>query len=176
MFMRKGTFSRGAFKSFFLLAVLAASSAGHCFAQAVTTCNALTMYGWGVTDGTFKHISPTTQTHWVGEISLGNPEIHVTFSAGTPLHLTVRAGTTCMGNVNLHGTFPGAIIAPGAPAQICGVTIATYLARLNAIAQGPTPGGQTACRAGFLAAPANRLSPATQATYLNTCNAPPACP
>ena len=142
------------------------------FAQAqVLTCNALTMYGWGVSSGTCSSLSPATQNLWVCEISHGNPEIHTTFNAATPLHLTVRSGTGCEGNTGINGAFP-ANLALANNANICGVTVTNYRDRLNAIMQGPTPGGATACRAGFLtASAASRLGPTAQAAYLNLCNA-----
>lgn len=88
----------------------------------VTPCNALTMYGWGITDDTCRSLSPATQNLWVCEISTGNPEIHTTFNATVALHLIVRGGTICEGNVNLRGTFPDmlALIAPPVPPTVCG--------------------------------------------------------
>src|ERR1700759_2743023 len=94
----------------------------------VTTCNALTMYGWGIQSGTCRSLSPATQNLWVCEISPGNPEIHTTFNPTTAFHITVRQGSACEGNVNLGGAFPGGLNA--AAGNICNVDPAGYVTRL----------------------------------------------
>jgi hypothetical protein len=134
----------------------------------VATCNALTMYGWGSTSGTFSSLSPFGQNLKVAEISTGNPEIHLTFNAATNLHVTVRSGTTCEGNTDLGGAFPGALTNPVPPgrATICNVTITTYLQRLNGIPQGAPVGARSACESGFLR---SRLSQAQITGYVGLC-------
>ncbi len=148
-------------------------------AQNASCHNNLTMYGWGLAAGTFSTAStPNNMNLWVAEISSGNPEIHVTFNRTTPLHLTVRAGTTCEGYVNIGGTFPGnmTLINPPGSGTICNVTLTTYLARLNAINATPPlphPLPVNACIAGFNKQ--TKLSQAAKGAYLQRCG-DPTCP
>jgi hypothetical protein len=145
--------------------------------QNMSCKNNLTMYGWGLANGTFSSAStPNNQNLWVAEISTGNPEIHVTFNKTTAMHLTVRAGTSCDGYVNVGGTFPGQMVflAPLPPnGKICGVTVASYLARLNGINSVPPlphPLPVNACVSGFNTQ--TRLSGGAKGAYLALCGDP----
>jgi hypothetical protein len=110
---------------------------------------------------------------WVRELT-ANLDIHTTFSAINPLHVTARVNPwapTCQGNTTLGGTWPNPpaaaalVIAAGQPAAVCNVNVQTsHLPRLNAVAHQPVNG--TFCRAGFLAAQAaGRLTPAVAGAY-----------
>lgn len=157
--------------------------AGLAFAQAVPTCEALTLYGNAAADGLCKSLSPTTQNLWVCDFTGGSPDIHATFNAATPLHITVRNNPSppgCQGNSTLTGNAGNLMIAGGQPTSVCNVSIQNYVNRLNAVPATPAGGG-SACQAGFLAAQASgKLPVAVAATYLAKCNAPApaaaACP
>lgn len=162
-----------------LMAVIAAAfcgpiAAGPAAAQ-VPVCRALTLYGNAAADRLCKTLSPTTQNLWVCGLTDGNPDIHTTFNVGTPFHVTVRnnpAPPGCEGNTNLTAAGGALAIQAGQPANVCGVDIQSYVNRLNAVPAAPPVVGQSACRAGFLAAQANgRMTPALVATYLATCAA-----
>jgi hypothetical protein len=145
----------------------------------VATCEALTLYGNAVSEGLCKILSPGTQNLWVCSLTDANPDVHTTFNTATDLHLTVRVSPAppgCEGNSTLAGNWPGALqIAGGQPAALCNVGLDNYVARLNAVQQMPA-GGQSLCRAPFLAAQAaGKISPALAQSYLNLCTAQ-ACP
>lgn len=144
----------------------------------VPTCEALSLYGNAYNEKLCKSLSPTTQNLWVCGLTDGTTDVHTTFNAVNPLHITVRMnpGTpTCQGNSILAGNWPGALtIAAGQPAMICNVNVQTRVDRLNAVNQLPA-GASSLCRAGFIAALANGADPALMQTYLNTCVAM-ACP
>jgi hypothetical protein len=167
------------FKRWLLAAALLASACATPTIQSqnLSCKNNLTMYGWGLASGTFSNAStPNNQNLWVAEISTGNPEIHVTFNKSTQLHLTVRAGSTCDGYVNLGGTFPGhmTLVAPLPPnGKICGVSVAPYLARLNGINSVPPlphPLPANACVNGFNTQ--TKLSQTAKGAYLALCGDP----
>lgn len=147
-------------------------------AAQVPTCEALSLYGNAYNQKLCKSLSPTTQNLWVCGLTDGMTDVHTTFNAVNPLHITVRinpGAPTCQGNSTLTGNWPGALaIAAGQPAMICNVNVQTRVDRLNAVNQLPA-GASTLCRAGFLAALANGADAALMQTYLNTCLAM-ACP
>jgi hypothetical protein len=161
------------------LAVLLATTAS--LAQ-VATCDALTLYSNAVNTGLCRQLS--TGNLWVCELTGANPDVHTTFNAGNNLHITVRTPgpPPCQGNAQLTGNFPGALaLQAGAPAAICNVQLQNWVNRLNAVAQGNVPAGQTNCTAGFIAAQAaGRINGATRGFYVNLCAAPApgagACP
>ncbi len=144
----------------------------------VPTCEALSLYGNAYNEKLCKSLSPTTQNLWVCGLTDGMTDVHSTFNAVNPLHITVRinpGAPTCQGNSTLAGNWPGALtIAVGQPAAICGVNVQSRVDRLNAVNQLPA-GGSTLCRAPFLAALAHGADPALMQSYLNTCMAM-ACP
>lgn len=152
-----------------LLTLLAYASSA---AAQVPTCEALSLYGNAFNQGLCKSLSPTTQNLWVCGLTDGATDVHTTFNAANPLHITVRinpGAPTCQGNSTLTGNWPGALaIAAGQPALICGVNVQTRVDRLNAVNQLPA-GASTLCRAGFLAALAGGADAALMQTYLNTC-------
>lgn len=137
-------------------------------AQAVPTCESLSLYANAANTGLCRSLSPTTQNLWVCELS-DNPDIHLTFNAGNNLHITVRKlNPACEGNSQFNGNFPGALTL-AAPAAICGVNIQNYLARLNAVPQMPAAHGQTRVQTAALAAvAARRLTIQVAQTYINT--------
>lgn len=155
----------------------------------VPTCQALTLYGNAANTGLCRNLS--TGALKVCELTVGNPDVHLTFGpaagggvAAVPLHITVNVPppAACNGNQNLAGAFPGALALPaGAPAAICNVQLANWMARLNAVPQMAAAGGATACVTSFNAAlAAGRINAATAGHYLALCGAPapaaPACP
>lgn len=158
-----------------VLTIVAAASPA--IAQ-VPTCEALTLYGNAFNEKLCRSLSPTNQNLWVCGLTNDAPDIHTTFNVLTPLHLTVRNNPSppgCTGNSTLAGNWPGNLtIGLGQPAVVCGVNVQNWVDRLNAVNRLPA-GGQTLCRAGFLAALANGANPALMQTYLNTCAAQ-ACP
>jgi hypothetical protein len=153
------------------LLALAAAFATPAAAQ-VPTCEALTLYGNAFNEHLCRSLSPTTQNLWVCDLSGGAPDVHTTFNAGNPLHLTVRNNPSppgCQGNSTLGGNWPGAlVIAPGQPAMVCGVSVQNYVNRLNAVVQVPA-GAHTLCTAPFIDAIARGADPALMQTYINTC-------
>jgi hypothetical protein len=159
-------------------AIMATATA---YAQ-LNTCEALTLYGNAAGQRLCKSLSPTTQNLWVCELASGQPDIHTTFNAATPLHLTVRnnpAPPGCEGNVQLNGVWPAGIVAANQN-PICGVNVVNYVARLNAVQRMQGGGGQSACRQAFITAGASgRISQPVMQSYLNACdvgNAGAACP
>jgi hypothetical protein len=142
-------------------------------AQAVPTCSALSLYVNAARTGLCHSLSPTTQNLWVCELSAANPDVHTTFNAGNPLHITVRQAPQpggCQGNANFTGNYPGALAFPGGGGgPICNVNIQSYRDRLNAVPQLAAVHGQTLVQTGALAAvAANRLTAAVAQTYINT--------
>ncbi len=119
----------------FLSPIIAAASFAattSAAAQAVPVCEALTLYGNAAASGLCKSLSPGNQNQKVCELSL-NPDIHMTFNAGTRLHFTVRT-PRCDRRSNLTGTWPNHLaLAPNQPASICNVNVANYIHRLNAV-------------------------------------------
>lgn len=147
-------------------------------AAQVPTCEALSLYGNAFNQKLCKSLSPTTQNLWVCGLTSGATDVHTTFNAGNPLHITVRVNPgapTCQANSVLAGNWPGHLaIAAGQPAMVCNVNVQTRVDRLNAVDQ-LAAGGSTLCRAGFLAALANGGNQALMQSYLDTCAAM-ACP
>jgi len=159
------------------------------FSQVPTSrCTALNFYGNAAASGLCQSLSPATQNLAVCELSAGQPDIHLTFQNATPpppaiavpLHLTVRS-LPCQGNVTIQRNAANAFVAVAPPPLLCAVNPANYVARMNAQGIAPAGGGQSACRAGFLAAIANgKLTPQSAQGYLDSCNtagpANTACP
>ena len=138
-------------------------------AQAVPTCEALSLYANAAESGLCRSLTPTTQNHWVCELADG-PDIHTTFNAATHLHITVRQypGPNCQGHTNINGTFP-ANMTLQANAPICHVSVQNYLARLNAVNEMAAAPGQTHVQTAILAAvAAGRVTAAVAQTYVNT--------
>jgi hypothetical protein len=155
------------------LSLLAAAGYSTVHAQAVPVCDALTMYGNAANSGLCQGLSPGTQNLKVCNLA-ATPDIHTTFNAGTPLHVTVRVNPgnpTCQGNAQLTGVWPGGLaILGGQPNAICGVGIQNWVNRLNAVNQVNPGPGQTFCRAAFIAAGnSGRLSPQEVTQYNNLC-------
>ena len=141
-------------------------------AQAVTTCQALSLYTNAANTGLCRSLGPTTQNLWVCVLA-DNPDIHLTFNAGTNLHITVRklnpdGSVRCEGNAQFNGVFPGAL-ALAQPHLICDVTVASYVPRLNDVAQIAATPNQTFVQTAALAAvAANRLTHTVAQTYIDT--------
>jgi len=136
---------------------------------AVTTCQALTLYGNSKVTGLCKTLSPGTQNLWVCGLTDANPDVHSTFNRATVLHLTVRtAGAACQGNAYLAGPWPGGVtLAVGQPAVVCGVNMQAYVVRFNAVPQ------TFGCQASFTEAQRlGRITPTIATSYINLCNAP----
>jgi hypothetical protein len=168
-----------------LAAALCVGLAPTAASAQVATCGALTLYGNAANTGLCRNLS--TGALKVCELTEGNPDVHTTFGPGAApvnLHITVNVPppAACNGNANLTGNFPGALaLAAGAPAAICNVQLANWVARLNAVPQVAAPAGGTLCVAAFNAAlAAGRINAATAGHYLALCAAPapaaPACP
>lgn len=153
-----------------LFSAFSCSYASQTLAQ-VATCQGLTLYGNAALSGLCRSLS--TGNHWVCELS-DNPDIHLTFNAATPLHITVRT-PACEGNAQLAGAWPANLaLAPGQPAMICNVNVQNYVARLNAQPQTAAP---PTCQTSFANAQgAQRIDAATSTFYINRCNNPPPCP
>lgn len=136
-------------------------------AFAVTTCEALTLYGNAVVTGLCRTLSPGTQNLWVCGLTDANPDVHSTFNRATPLHITVRT-TVCEGASVLAGAWPNALtLAAAQPVNICNVNVQNYVARLNAV---PETYG---CQASFVQAQAlGRITPAIATSYIDLCNDP----
>jgi len=131
-------------------------------AAAVPVCEALRLYASATESGLCKSLSPAGQNLQVCELSGTNPDIHTTFNAQTPLHITVRvpepvgvrqaaarrpapgghgaaaAGKACEGNATFNGNWPGRL-GLQQNAAICGVNVQSYLARLNAVPDAGAP-------------------------------------
>lgn len=115
----------------------------------VNVCQALTLYGNAAREGLCKNLS--TGTNWVCELAKeNNLDIHTTFNATTPFHITVRpcpAGERS----DLTGTWPNSlIIAQNQPITLCGVSIQTYVDKLNKVTQvNSAPAPETLCTTAF---------------------------
>lgn len=136
-------------------------------AFAVTTCQALTLYGNAAVTGLCRTLSPGTQNLWVCGLTDANPDVHSTFNRTTPLHITVRT-TVCEGASILAGSWPDALaIGVNQPEAICNVNVQNYVARFNAVPQ--TYG----CQESFVQAEQlGRITPATATSYITLCNDP----
>lgn len=142
-------------------------------AAQVSTCDALTLYGNAANSGLCKTLSPGTQNLKVCELA-SSPDIHITFSAGTPLHLTVRDQAkqpSCEGNSMLNGIWPAALnIGANQPNRICGVDVQNWVNRLNAVPQVAPVGAQSNCGSGFVTAGnSGRLKPQEVTQYNQLC-------
>ena len=137
-------------------------------AFAVTTCQALTLYGNAAVTGLCKTLSPGTQNLWVCGLTDANPDVHSTFNRTTPLHITVRTTGVCEGASVLAGAWPNALtLGVAQPVNICNVNVQNYVARFNAVPQ--TYG----CQASFVQAQAlGRITPAIATSYIDLCNDP----
>jgi len=140
-------------------------------AQSVSICDALTLYGNAVDQGLCKSLSPTTQNLWVCTLTDANPDVHTTFNAVTDLHFTVRTPppTSCEGSSDLTGTWnvqqQQLAFQPNQPQQVCGVNLASYLTRLNALA----PNNE--CKQAFIDAVAKgKITQSVAQSYINQCN------
>jgi hypothetical protein len=161
--------------AFVLVTIMAVITGRPAFAQQVNICQALTLYGNAATTGLCLNLS--TNAHWVCELAAGNPDIHTTFNAGTPFHVTAVTSqpTACNQSSDLAGVWPGGLrIQDDQPNMICNVNVQNYVNRLNAVPQ-IAPGGangNTHCMASFLAAQnAGRIPPAVGGFYLALCRA-----
>lgn len=158
--------ARAAMKCALTLLAIAAP-ASHAWAQAVPVCDGLTLYANAAASRLCKSVGPTTQNLWVCELAQG-PDIHLTFNASTALHITVRT-QKCEGYATLTGTFHGAAplaLAAGQPGMVCGVNVAGYMPRLNAVPRlTPQPYVTTAMNA---AQASRRVTPAVATTYIQT--------
>ncbi|TAX71824.1 hypothetical protein ELI03_08775 [Rhizobium leguminosarum] len=149
----------------------------------VSTRQALTLYGNAALSGLCTHLSTTRL--WVCELS-DSPDIHLTFNADTPLHITVRTQLditvrtpSCEGNSVFDGEWPGKLeIAPGQPNTVCNVKIydkkdgGGYLDRLNA-----RPETIWDCEDSFEhASRINRLDARTANFYIQQCKLNPEPP
>ncbi len=137
-------------------------------AFAVTTCEALTLYGNAAVTGLCRTLSPGTQNLWVCGLTDANPDVHSTFNRTTPLHITVRTPDVCENASILAGGWPNALtIGVHQPVAICNVNVQNYVARFNAVPQ--TYG----CQASFVRAEQlGRITPAIATSYINLCNDP----
>jgi hypothetical protein len=149
-----------------------------CQAPPVPVCDALTLYGNAANSGLCQSLS--TSAHWVCELA-NSPDIHSTFNAMTPLHITVntQGPIPCNGLSTLTGTWNAAgqalAIAAGQPNLVCNVSIQNYVDRFNAQPRLPA-GATTACLTAFNAALGNlRISPVVHGFYAALCGAN-ACP
>ncbi|MGO6733546.1 hypothetical protein ELI49_33680 [Rhizobium ruizarguesonis] len=140
----------------------------------VPTHQALSLYGNAALTGLCRHLGINKQ--WVCELS-DSPDIHLTFNAGTSLHITVRT-PSCEGNSVLDGKWPGKLtIAPDQPKKVCNVKIVDekeggYLDRLNAL-----PEIISKCEVSFQEAfLKNRLNAETANFYIGQCKRYPALP
>lgn len=143
-------------------------------AQSVRVCSGLGLYGNAAFEGLCKSLSPTTQNLWVCGMTTGITDVHVTFNATTAMHITVRinpASPTCEGLAYMRGTFPNRFsLSPAQPTVICGVNVADYVARLNAVGAMPAIPGLSACQAAFdEAAGTLRLNSNIAGSYMNSC-------
>lgn len=143
-------------------------AAGPAFA--VTTCEALTLYGNAAASGLCGTLSPGTQNLWVCELAT-SPDVHTTFNLTTALHITVRIVNnvdpekSCEGSSALAGAWPlNLAIAPAQPVTVCGVNVSTYVTRLKAVLQ------TNGCVASFTAAQ-TRITPAVATSYSDLCRA-----
>ncbi|QND33877.1 hypothetical protein HB772_17730 [Sinorhizobium meliloti] len=138
----------------------------------VATHQALSLYGNAALTGLCRHLGINRQ--WVCELS-DSPDIHLTFNAGTALHITVRT-PSCEGNSVFDGEWPGNLkIAPGQPDTVCNVKIydekegGDYVDRLNAL-----PEIFSECRDSFQEAFfMNRLNARTANFYIQQCKLNP---
>lgn len=160
-----------------LVAISALLAAGAARAQ-VPVCEALTMYGNAVNTGVCQSLSPATQTHWVCGLAGPDPDIHTTFNATTPLHITVRVPQpACEGNSTLGGNWPGhLVIAQGQPRTICNNGLQAWVTQLNGVPGVARIGQQSFCVSAFLTAIDNgTISYADAQTYIDQCRRR-ACP
>lgn len=138
-------------------------------AKDVPTCNALNLYGAAATSGLCRSLSSGTQNLWVCALTDANPDVHTTFNATTPFHITVRT-PTCDKNSTLQGEWPKLSLAPKQESVICNVNVQNYIDRLNAVPPVTPTGTQTKCQAGFMAAlNAGKISQAIADSYLKLC-------
>ncbi|UIK01270.1 hypothetical protein LZK82_27975 (plasmid) [Rhizobium leguminosarum] len=158
---------RNKISGFFLLfSVLCCSYASEAVAQ-VPIRQALTLDGNAVGSGLYRHLGINNQ--WVCELS-DSPDIHLTFNADPPLHITVRT-PTCEGYSLLDGTWPNELeIAPGESEEVCNVAVKeNYLKRLNMQAQ------KADCEESFIRARImNRINWKTTQFYIQQCKLNPA--
>jgi hypothetical protein len=135
---------------------------------AVSTCQALSLYANAANTGLCKSVSPTTQNLWVCELAQ-SPDVHLTFNAGTNLHVTVRKlSPACEGLAQFNGAFPGGLTL-AQPHTICGVNVADYVPRLNAVPQLAAAPNQTLVKTAILAAKnRGRVTDAVAQTYIAT--------
>ncbi len=155
-----------------LIAAVATGSLATAQAVAVVpTCQALSLYANAANTGLCKSLSPTTQNLWVCELAQ-SPDVHLTFNAGTNLHITVRKlSPACEGAAQFNGVFPGGLTL-AQPHSICGVNVANYVPRLNAVAQLPAAPNQPLVKTAILAAKnKGRVTDAVAQTYIATATA-----
>lgn len=149
-------------------------------------CSWLTMYGNSVADRLCKTVSMhanLNQGQLVCELTNpGGVDMHTTFNYQTRLHLTVRKHQLGQdGNSYLAGVWlgqppagppvpPGVARVAGQPAQVLGVDVDNYVARLNSQTRRAGASHLMRCRAGFDAAlGALRISQATKHFYYQQC-------
>lgn len=160
-------------------AAVAALAANTPASAQVSMCDALALYGNATANGTCLSLSPTSQNLWV--CGLQNPpnDVHITFNASTPLHLTVRiTAPACEGNVQINGTFPGHLTLASNNA-ICGVAVGPFLTALNNVPQqapvGKSPG--SVVRGAFVVALENgHTDPSTAQGYIDLATKKYKCP
>lgn len=125
------------------LLALASCQTAQVAATETPVCNALRMYANGIISGGCARLGDPSQNLWVCELpgAPPNTDVHTTFNARVPLHLTVRLATGCSDNTNLNGSWP--TLALASPNPLCGVIPVPFATALNAIPQTFT------ARAGF---------------------------
>ncbi|WP_019832542.1 hypothetical protein [Sphingomonas sp. PR090111-T3T-6A] len=145
----------------------------------VTMCDALALYGNATANGDCLSLSPTSQNLWVCGLQAAPNDVHLTFNASTPLHLTVRiTAPACEGNTQINGTFPGHMTLASTKA-ICGVAVGPILTRLNAIPQLPSSGktpGSVVRGAFIVALEHGRTDPSTAQGYIDLATKKYKCP